>query len=111
MRAAATAIAAGNTTILKGSELTPRCYWALGQVFQDAGVPPGVLNIVYCNAARAPELVNAVIAHPAVKKVNFTGSTKTGRIIARTCGDFLKPCIMELGGKSSAVVLADADLV
>ncbi|TGO58023.1 hypothetical protein BCON_0059g00020 [Botryotinia convoluta] len=81
MRAAATAIATGNTTVLKGSELTPKCYWALGKVF-----------------------------HDAVWKVNFTGSTEVGSKIARTCGENLKPCLMELGGKNSAIVCADADL-
>lgn len=61
MRAIATAIATGNTTVIKGSELTPRCYWALGQVFHDAGLPAGVLNIISCNTTTAPELVKAII--------------------------------------------------
>jgi acyl-CoA reductase-like NAD-dependent aldehyde dehydrogenase len=110
MRAAATAIATGNTTVLKGSELSPRCYWTLGQVFQEAGLPSGVLNIIYCKSSDSEEVVNAMIKHPAVRKVNFTGSTNVGRKVARTCGEFLKPCLMELGGKNSAIVLADADL-
>lgn len=110
MRAAATTIATGNTTVIKGSELSPRCYWALGQVFQDAGLPPGVLNIIYCNASNSTAVTNAIIRHLAVKKVNFTGSIEVGKMIARTCGENLKPCLMELGGKNSAIVLADADL-
>lgn len=110
IRAAATAIATGNTTILKSSELTPRCYWAIGQTFSDAGLPPGVLNILSCPPLGAPEIANAMIEHPAVKKINFTGSANTGRKIARTCGQNLKPCLMELGGKNSAIILPDADL-
>ncbi len=110
IRAAATAIATGNTTILKSSELTPRCYWAIGQAFSDAGLPPGVLNILSCPPLGAPEIANAMIEHPAVKKINFTGSANTGRKIARTCGQNLKPCLMELGGKNSAIILPDADL-
>lgn len=110
MRAAATAIATGNTTVLKGSELTPRCYWALGKVFHDAGLPPGVLNIIYAKATDGAVVTNAMIRHPAVRKVNFTGSTDVGSKIARTCGENLKPCLMELGGKNSAIVCADADL-
>ncbi|PQE22684.1 aldehyde dehydrogenase family protein [Rutstroemia sp. NJR-2017a BVV2] len=110
MGAAATAIATGNTTVLKGSELSPRCYWALGQVFQEAGLPSGVLNIIYCKSSDSEEVVSTMIKHPAVRKVNFTGSTDVGRKVARTCGEFLKPCLMELGEKNSAIVLADADL-
>ncbi|ESZ93633.1 hypothetical protein SBOR_5982 [Sclerotinia borealis F-4128] len=110
MRAAATAIATGNTTVLKGSELTPKCYWALGKVFHDAGLPAGVLNIIYLKPTDGAVVTNAIIRHPAVRKVNFTGSTEVGSRIARTCGENLKPCLMELGGKNSAIVCADADL-
>ncbi|KAA8567391.1 hypothetical protein EYC84_010410 [Monilinia fructicola] len=110
MRAAATAIATGNTTVLKGSELTPKCYWALGKVFHDAGLPAGVLNIIYVKSADGAAVTNTIIRHPAVRKINFTGSTDVGSKIARTCGENLKPCLMELGGKNSAIVCADADL-
>ncbi|KAB8291124.1 hypothetical protein EYC80_009812 [Monilinia laxa] len=110
MRAAATAIATGNTTVLKGSEMTPRCYWALGRVFHDAGLPAGVLNIIYVKSTDGAAVTNAIIRHPAVRKINFTGSTDVGSKIARTCGENLKPCLMELGGKNSAIVCADADL-
>ncbi|TGO07780.1 hypothetical protein BTUL_0247g00080 [Botrytis tulipae] len=110
MRAAATAIATGNTTVIKGSELTPRCYWALGQVFQDAGLPASVLNVIYCKTSDGATVTNTIIRHPAVKKINFTGSTDIGRKIARTCGENLKPCLMELGGKNNAIVCTDAHL-
>ncbi|KAJ5355072.1 uncharacterized protein N7496_012284 [Penicillium cataractarum] len=110
IRSAACALAAGNTTILKSSELTPRCYWAIGRAFEDAGLPAGCLNILHCRPQDAPEVVNAMIEHPAVRKINFTGSTAVGRKIARTCGQNLKPCLMELGGKNSSIVCADANL-
>jgi acyl-CoA reductase-like NAD-dependent aldehyde dehydrogenase len=110
VRSAATAIATGNTTILKGSELTPRCYWAVGKAFHEAGLPAGVLNILSCPASKAEEIVNVMIEHPAIKHVNFTGSTSVGRKVAKMCGHSLKPCLMELGGKNSAIVCEDADL-
>ncbi|KAJ5887272.1 hypothetical protein N7504_011319 [Penicillium tannophilum] len=110
IRSAACALAAGNTTILKPSELTPRCYWAIGRAFQDAGLPAGCLNILSCRPQDAPEVVNVMIEHPAVRKINFTGSTAVGRKIARTCGQNLKPCLMELGGKNSSIVCADANM-
>ncbi|KAL3478969.1 aldehyde dehydrogenase domain-containing protein [Aspergillus californicus] len=110
VRSAACALAAGNTTILKSSELTPACYWALTRAFQDAGLPDGCLNLVACRPQDAAEVVNTMIEHPAVKKINFTGSTAVGRKIARTCGQNLKPCLMELGGKNSAIVCADANI-
>lgn len=110
IRSAACALATGNTTIIKSSELSPKCYWAIGRAFQDAGLPPGCLNIISCRPQDAAEVVTAMIEHPEVRKINFTGSTATGRKIARTCGENLKPCLMELGGKNSAIVCADADL-
>ncbi|KAJ6128027.1 Aldehyde dehydrogenase N-terminal [Penicillium samsonianum] len=110
IRSAACALAAGNTTVLKSSELTPRCYWAIGRAFEDAGLPAGCLNIIHCAPQDAPEVVNAMIEHDAVRKINFTGSTAVGRKIARACGQNLKPCLMELGGKNSSIVCQDADL-
>lgn len=110
IRSAACALAAGNTTILKSSELTPRCYWAIGRAFEDAGLPAGCLNVLSCRPQDAAEVVNAMIEHPAVRKVNFTGSTAVGRKIARVCGQNLKPSLMELGGKNSSIVCSDADL-
>ncbi|KAK7185137.1 hypothetical protein DPSP01_000748 [Paraphaeosphaeria sporulosa] len=110
IRAAATAIATGNTTVIKSSEITPRCYYELGKAFKEAGLPDGVFNVVACKPEDAPVVVNTMIGHPAVRKVNFTGSAATGRKIARTCADHLKPILMELGGKNTAIVLEDADL-
>lgn len=110
VRAVATAIATGNTTILKSSEMTPRCYWALGKAFAEAGLPKGVVNIINCLPEDGPKVVSTMIEHPSIKKVNFTGSANVGRRIAGLCGQNLKPCLMELGGKNSTIVLPDADL-
>jgi acyl-CoA reductase-like NAD-dependent aldehyde dehydrogenase len=110
IRSAATAIATGNTAILKASEKTPRCYWALAEAFAHAGLPKGVLNVLSCPPDSAAEISELLIQHPAVRKVNFTGSDAVGRKIASMCGRHLKPCLLELGGKNSSIILADADL-
>ena len=104
------AIATGNTCVLKGSELSPRCFWAIGSIFKAAGLPDGVINVIFCRPQDAPEVTSAIIAHPFVKKINFTGSTATGSIIAAQAGKHLKPVLMELGGKAPAIVLKDANL-
>ncbi|KAJ5654415.1 hypothetical protein N7490_001418 [Penicillium lividum] len=110
IRAVALPLAAGNTVVLKGSELSPKCFWALGDIFRQAGLPAGCMNVIYHQAADAAAVTNALIAHPAVRKVNFTGSTMVGSIIASTAGKYIKPVLLELGGKASAIVLDDADL-
>ncbi|CAG8982020.1 hypothetical protein HYALB_00004889 [Hymenoscyphus albidus] len=110
IRSAATAIATGNTTILKASEVTPRSYWAISKAFHDAGLPAGVLNVIQCRPTDAAEVTNTLIEHTAVKKIDFTGSASVGRKIAKVCGQMLKPCLMELGGKNSTIVLQDADI-
>lgn len=110
VRAVAIPLAAGNTTILKGSELSPKCFWAIGDIFRQAGLPAGCLNILYHKPSDAAEITTTLIAHPAVRKISFTGSTNVGSIIAATAGKYIKPVLLELGGKASAVVLDDADL-
>lgn len=109
-RAFVYAIATGNTVVLKGSELCPRTFWGMGSVLHEAGLPAGVLNIVYHRPQDAAEITNLIIEHPLVRKVNFTGSTAVGCIIAAKAGKELKPVVMELGGKASAIVCDDADL-
>ncbi len=103
-------LAAGNTVVLKGSELSPRTMWAIGSVFVEAGVPAGAVNVVYAAPSSAAAVTEALIAHKAVRKVNFTGSTAVGRVIGRLAGENLKPALLELGGKAPAIVWADADL-
>ncbi|TQV95580.1 Aldehyde dehydrogenase [Cordyceps javanica] len=110
IRAIVWAIAAGNTVVLKGSELSPRTLRLVCSVLWEAGLPPGVLNFITSAPSRAAAVTTAVIAHPRVRKVNFTGSTTVGRIIARTAGEHLKPVLLELGGKAPSIVLEDADL-
>jgi acyl-CoA reductase-like NAD-dependent aldehyde dehydrogenase len=110
MRAVAFPVACGNTVVLKASELSPATHLALGSVFAEAGFPPGVVNVISCDRARAPEVTEALIAHRAVRRVNFTGSTPVGRIIGSLSGRHLKPSLLELGGKNPLIVLDDADL-
>ena len=110
VRAIATPIACGNTTVLKSSEFCPMTHWLIGDVLRQAGLPPGVCNVVSTAPEAAPAAVEALIRHPAVRRVNFTGSTRTGKIIARLCAEELKPALLELGGKAPLLVLEDADL-
>jgi benzaldehyde dehydrogenase (NAD) len=109
-RAIATPLACGNTVVLKGSELSPRTHGLIIESLQQAGLPAGVVNFVTNAPADAGAVVEAMIAHPAVRRVNFTGSTKVGRIIASTCAKYLKQAVLELGGKAPLIVLDDADL-
>ena len=109
-RAATNPLAGGNTVVLKGPEASPRCTWVVGSVFKEAGLPDGCLNVIHHQPQEAAEITTAVIEHPAVKKINFTGSTAVGSIIATTAGKNLKPVLMELGGKANAIVLKDADI-
>lgn len=82
----------------------------LGDVFRQAGFPKGCVNVVYHRPSDAAEVTNALIAHPLLRKINFTGSTKVGSVIASTAGKYIKPTLLELGGKASCIVLDDADL-
>ncbi|PBC12421.1 aldehyde dehydrogenase [Mesorhizobium sp. WSM3859] len=109
-RALAMPLACGNTVVLKASEMCPGTHRLIGQVLVEAGLPKGVVNVVTNDPKDAAAIVEALIAHPAVKRVNFTGSTKVGRIIAELSGRHLKPALLELGGKAPLVVLDDADI-
>ena len=110
VRALATPLACGNTVVLKGSELCPATHGLIIEALQDAGLPAGVVNFVTNAPADAGAVVEAMVAHPALRRVNFTGSTHVGRLIAQTCAKYLKPAVLELGGKAPFVVLDDADL-
>jgi benzaldehyde dehydrogenase (NAD) len=109
-RAVATPLAYGNTVVLKASEQCPRTHAAVVRALVDAGLPAGAVNLVIHSPGDAPDVVDELIAHPAVRRVNFTGSTRVGRIVAVKCAEQLKRCLLELGGKAPQVVLADADL-
>ena len=110
VRAIALPLACGNTVVLKGSEISPATHGLIIEALQEAGLPKGVVNFVTNAPADAGAVVEAMIAHPAVRRVNFTGSTRVGRIIAQTCATYLKPAVLELGGKAPLLVLADADI-
>ncbi|KAJ6530322.1 salicylaldehyde dehydrogenase [Mycena capillaripes] len=103
-------LAAGNTCILKGSELSPRCFHHIGAIFTAAGLPRGALNVLYTPRLASPALTTHLISSPSIKKINFTGSSAIGALVASAAGRALKPCVMELGGKAAAIVLDDADL-
>ncbi|MER8584172.1 aldehyde dehydrogenase [Mesorhizobium sp. M1338] len=109
-RAIAMPIACGNTVVLKASEMCPGTHRLIGQVLVEAGLPKGVINVVTNDPRDAAGIVEALVAHPSVKRVNFTGSTKVGRIIAELAGRHLKPALLELGGKAPLLVLDDADI-
>jgi benzaldehyde dehydrogenase (NAD) len=110
VRAIALPLAYGNTVVFKASEHCPRTHGAIVEALAGAGLPDGVLNLVTNAPDDAGEIVNALIAHPAVRRINFTGSTRVGKLIARECAKHLKRPLLELGGKAPQVVLADADL-
>jgi vanillin dehydrogenase len=110
VRAVAMPLACGNTVVLKASELCPATHRLVGEVLRDAGLPPGVLNVVTNAPEDAPRVVEALIAHRSVKRISFTGSTRVGRIVAELAARHLKPVLLELGGKAPLLVLDDADL-
>jgi acyl-CoA reductase-like NAD-dependent aldehyde dehydrogenase len=109
-RAIAYPLVCGNTVVFKASESSPKTHSLIVEAFHEAGLPPGVLNFITNAPEDSSDVVDAIVAHPAVRRVNFTGSTHVGRIIAEKCARHLKRCLLELGGKSPFVVLDDADI-
>jgi acyl-CoA reductase-like NAD-dependent aldehyde dehydrogenase len=109
-RAVAMPLAYGNTVVLKASEICPRTHGAVARALHDAGLPAGVLNLLTHAPEDAPAVVEELIAHPATRRINFTGSTRVGRLIAEQAGRHLKRVLLELGGKAPMLVLRDADL-
>jgi acyl-CoA reductase-like NAD-dependent aldehyde dehydrogenase/ABC-type branched-subunit amino acid transport system ATPase component len=110
VRAVAMPLACGNTVVLKASEMSPGVHRLIGTCLAEAGLGDGVVNVVTNAPEDARAVVEAVIAHPAVRRVNFTGSTRVGRLIALACAKHLKRVLLELGGKAPLVILDDADL-
>jgi acyl-CoA reductase-like NAD-dependent aldehyde dehydrogenase len=110
VRAIAAPLACGNTVVLKGSEICPHVHRLIGEACRDAGLGEGVVNVVSNAPADASRIVEALIAHPTVRRVNFTGSTRVGRQVAELAARHLKPALLELGGKAPLIVLDDADL-
>jgi acyl-CoA reductase-like NAD-dependent aldehyde dehydrogenase len=109
-RAVAAPLAYGNAVVLKSSERSPATHGQIVNCLVEAGIPAGVVNLISTPAATAAEVADELIAHPAVRRINFTGSTRVGRLIAENAGRHLKRVLLELGGKASMVVLDDADL-
>jgi acyl-CoA reductase-like NAD-dependent aldehyde dehydrogenase len=109
-RAVAVPLACGNTVVLKASEESPMTHRMIADVLEEAGLPAGALNVLTTSREGAEAAVDTLIADPRVRRINFTGSTKVGRIIAEKAARQLKPVLLELGGKAAQVVLDDADL-
>jgi aldehyde dehydrogenase (NAD+) len=102
----APALAAGNCVVLKPSEVSPFVVIRLGELLLEAGMPPGVVNVI----PGGPEAGEALTRHPGIDKLQFVGSGATARRVLKTAADSLKPCGLELGGKSAIIVFEDADL-
>ncbi|MFF7264060.1 aldehyde dehydrogenase family protein [Streptomyces sp. NPDC008159] len=111
VRAVAAPLAAGNTVVVKPSEDAPiACGLLVADVFREAGLPDGVLNVITNAPEDAAEIAEALISDERVRAVNFTGSTNVGRIIGEHAARHLKPAVLELGGKNAVIVLDDADV-
>jgi vanillin dehydrogenase len=110
VRAIAMPLACGNTIVFKASESCPAVHRLIGTVLAEAGIPSGVVNVLTNDPADAAEIVGALIDDPVVRHINFTGSTRVGRVIAERAARQLKPVLLELGGKAPLIVLDDADL-
>jgi acyl-CoA reductase-like NAD-dependent aldehyde dehydrogenase len=110
VRSIATPLACGNTVVMKTSELCPRVHALVIEAVAEAGLPAGTLNAISNDPEEAPEVVAALIEHPAIRRVNFTGSTRVGRVISELAGRHLKPALLELGGKAPMILMEDADI-
>lgn len=110
VRAVAMPLACGNTVVFKASESCPAVHRLIGTALHEAGIPDGVINVITNAPEDAAAIVGELIDHPAVRHINFTGSTRVGRVIAERAARHLKPVLLELGGKAPLIVLADADL-
>jgi acyl-CoA reductase-like NAD-dependent aldehyde dehydrogenase len=110
VRSFAMPLACGNTVVMKASETCPGTHMLIGKIMSEAGLPKGVLNVITHSRQDAPKVVEALIANPHVRRINFTGSTKVGRIIAELAARHLKPVLLELGGKAPLIVLDDANI-
>ena len=110
VRSIAVPLACGNTVVFKASEQCPKTHSLIAEAFIEAGFGGGIVNLVTNAPEDAGEVVGALIDHPAVRRINFTGSTAVGRVVAIRAAQNLKPVLLELGGKAPMIVLEDADL-
>lgn len=109
-RAVAAPLACGNTVALIASEHCPKTHALLGNLFEKAGLPKHVVGVVTNDASHSLEVARALIAHPTIRRVTFTGSTRVGQIVAIEAAQHLKRCVLELSGKAPLIVLQDADI-
>jgi vanillin dehydrogenase len=110
VRSVAMPLACGNTVVLKASEVCPATHRLIGSVLKEAGLGEGIVNVITHDAKDASAVSEALIAHPAVRRVNFTGSSRVGKLVAQTAAKYLKPVLLELGGKAPLIVREDADI-
>nr|AZI70975.1 salicylaldehyde dehydrogenase [Marinobacter maroccanus]AZI70996.1 salicylaldehyde dehydrogenase [Marinobacter maroccanus] len=110
VRAIAYPLVCGNTVVFKGSEFSPATHALIAECVQEAGLPAGVLNYLNSSPDRSPEIADTLISAKEIRRINFTGSTRVGSIIAQKAAQHLKRCLLELGGKSPLIVLDDADV-
>ena len=106
----ATPVAAGCTIVFKASEYCPKTHHLLVEIFKEAGLEDGIINTIQTRREDAAAVTEALISNEYIRKVEFVGSAGVGRIIGSLGGKYLKPVLMELGGKGPAIVLEDADL-
>lgn len=110
MRAIIFPLIFGNTVIFKASDMSPETHILIAELLHAAGLPAGVLNVINNAPEQSEDVIRFLISSPAIRRINFTGSTRVGRIIAGMAAQNLKRCLLELGGKSPAIILQDADL-
>ncbi|MBB3353717.1 aldehyde dehydrogenase [Rhizobium lentis] len=110
VRAVATPLACGNSVVFKASEICPHTHALIVEALEEGGLPAGVVSLVTNAPEDAAEIVGALIDHPAIRRINFTGSTNVGRIISERAARQLKPVLLELGGKAPLLVLKDANV-
>lgn len=110
VRAIAAPLACGNTVVMKTSEICPRTHQLIISSVEKAGFPAGVVNAISNAPEDAADIVRTLIEHPAVRRINFTGSTRVGKVVGEIAGRNLKPALLELGGKAPMIVLDDADI-
>jgi acyl-CoA reductase-like NAD-dependent aldehyde dehydrogenase len=109
-RAIASPIACGNTVVLKASEFCPDTHALVVSLFEQAGLPKDVVTVATSTREHSRDVAKALIAHPTVRRINFTGSSRVGQIVAMEAAKVLKRCLLELSGKAPLIVLDDADL-
>ncbi|CUB04125.1 aldehyde dehydrogenase [Marinomonas fungiae] len=110
MRAVIFPLIFGNTVVFKASDMSPQTHLLIALLLKEAGLPAGALNVINNRPEHSEAVLRCLISNPAVRRINFTGSTRVGRIVAGMAAEHVKRCLLELGGKSPVIVLKDADL-